>query len=106
LVVDAQGKNVGEEAVLPTSYNELATLMSVTGEDAIKHLMQRRTHLQFGFASVFTMLVVYFTFACIAAGTAPSAGLFVPMLLMGSCAGRLVRPSPRRRFCSCYIEMG
>jgi len=74
----------------PTSYNELATLMSVTGEEAIKHLFTRRTHLEFGWASVSTMLVVYFTLAALAAGSALSAGLFVPMLVIGACAGRLV----------------
>uniref|UniRef100_A0A061RFD9 Chloride channel protein n=3 Tax=Tetraselmis sp. GSL018 TaxID=582737 RepID=A0A061RFD9_9CHLO len=74
----------------PESYNELATLMSVTGEEAIKHLFTRRTHLEFGWGSVTTMLVVYFTLAAIAAGSALSAGLFVPMLVIGACAGRLV----------------
>lgn len=64
--------------------------MSVTGEEAIKHLFTRRTHLEFGWASVSTMLVVYFTLAAVAAGSALSAGLFVPMLVIGACTGRLV----------------
>eukprot|EP00873_Tetraselmis_striata_P043550 jgi/Tetstr1/463814/TSEL_008628.t1 len=80
----------GNDTMGPTSYNELATLMSVTGEDAIRHLFTRRTHLEFGWASVSTMLVVYFLMAVIAAGSAIAAGLFVPMLVIGACAGRLV----------------
>jgi chloride channel 7 len=64
--------------------------MSVTGEDAIRHLFTRRTHMEFGWASVSTMLVVYFCLAVVAAGSAISAGLFVPMLVIGACAGRLV----------------
>jgi hypothetical protein len=42
------------------SYNELATLMSVTGEDAIRHLFSRGTHREFGYAAILVMLVFYF----------------------------------------------
>ncbi|KAL3159050.1 hypothetical protein ABBQ32_011048 [Trebouxia sp. C0010 RCD-2024] len=72
------------------SYNELATLMYVTGEDAIKHLLSRGTHREFGYAALVTMLVVYFLGAVWAAGSAIASGLFVPMLLIGSCIGRIV----------------
>ncbi|CAL8466168.1 g5704 [Coccomyxa elongata] len=77
-------------ATVPTTYNELATLMSVTGEDAIKHLLSRGTHREFGYAALIVMLVVYFGGAVWAAGSAISSGLFVPMLLIGSCIGRIV----------------
>lgn len=59
------------------------------GEDAIKHLLSRGTHREFGYASVGTMLALYFFGACWAAGSAIASGLFVPMLLIGSCVGRL-----------------
>lgn len=72
------------------SYNELATLMYVTGEDAIKHLLSRGTHREFGYAALVTMLLVYFLGAVWAAGSAIASGLFVPMLLIGSCIGRIV----------------
>lgn len=36
------------------------------------------------------MLVVYFLGAVWAAGSAVASGLFVPMLLIGSCIGRIV----------------
>ena len=60
------------------------------GEDAIKHLLSRGTHREFGYAALLTMLIVYFGGAVWAAGSAIASGLFVPMLLIGSCVGRLV----------------
>lgn len=64
--------------------------MLSAGEDAIKHLLSRGTHREFGYAALFTMLVVYFLGAVWAAGSAIASGLFVPMLLIGSCIGRIV----------------
>lgn len=75
---------------IPKSYNELATLMSVTGEDAIRHLLSRGTHREFGYAAILCMLIFYFLGAAITAGSAISSGTFVPMLLIGACIGRLV----------------
>ena len=69
-------------------YNELATLMTVSGNQAIKHLLSRNTHLQFGFASLCTYFIIYYFGAAIVAGSCISSGLFVPMLLMGACIGR------------------
>ena len=60
------------------------------GEDAIKHLLSRGTHREFGYGALATMLVVYFAGAVWAAGSAIASGLFVPMLLIGSCVGRIV----------------
>ena len=60
------------------------------GEDAIKHLLSRGTHREFGYTALVTMLVVYFLGAVWAAGSAIASGLFVPMLLIGSCIGRIV----------------
>ena len=75
---------------VPKSYNELATLMSVTGEDAIRHLLSRGTHKEFGYAALICMLLFYFLGAAVTAGSAISSGVFVPMLLIGACIGRLV----------------
>lgn len=72
------------------SYNELATLMSVTGEDAIRHLFSRGTHREFGYAAMLVMLIFYFLGAAWTAGSAIASGVFVPMLLIGACIGRLV----------------
>jgi len=75
---------------VPKSYNELATLISVTGEDSIRHLFSRGTHREFGYAALVCMLVFYLLGAAITAGSAISSGVFVPMLLIGACIGRLV----------------
>ena len=61
-----------------------------TGEDAIRHLLSRGTHREFGYGALAVMLVYYFSGAVWAAGSAIASGLFVPMLLIGSCVGRIV----------------
>ena len=63
--------------LLPT---KVATLLFVTGEDAIHHLFSRNTHVEFDYGPLVTVLVVYFVLACWSAGTAVSVGLVVPML--------------------------
>lgn len=75
---------------IPSSYNELATIMSVTGEDAIRHLFSRGTHREFGYAALVVMLVWYFLGAAWTAGSAIASGVFVPMLLIGACVGRII----------------
>lgn len=75
---------------VPKSYNELATLVSVNGEDSIRHLLSRGTHREFGYAAILCFGVFYFVGAALAAGSAISSGVFVPMLLIGACIGRFV----------------
>ena len=60
------------------------------GEDAIRHLLSRGTHREFGYGALTVMLVYYFLGAVWAAGSAISSGVFVPMLMIGSCIGRFV----------------
>ncbi|XP_021349957.1 chloride channel protein C-like isoform X2 [Mizuhopecten yessoensis] len=72
------------------TYNEMATLMFGTLENAVKHLFSRDTHLQFGFASLLSTLVIYFIMICWATGTSVSCGALVPMLLVGGLYGRLI----------------
>ena len=52
--------------------------------------MSRGTHREFGYAAIVTFFVFYFVGAVLAAGSAVSSGVFVPMLLMGACIGRFV----------------
>uniref|UniRef100_A0A1D2A2N7 Chloride channel protein n=1 Tax=Auxenochlorella protothecoides TaxID=3075 RepID=A0A1D2A2N7_AUXPR len=87
---DADGPGGKGNITIPSSYNELATLMSVTGEDAIRHLFSRGTHREFGYAALVVMLVWYFLGAAWTAGSAIASGVFVPMLLIGACVGRLI----------------
>ncbi len=72
------------------SYSESATLFFGTGEQAVYHLFSKHTHRQFSYASMATMLVIYFFMACWSAGTYISSGLVVPMLLIGGLYGRMV----------------
>lgn len=51
-----------------------------TLENAVKRLFSRDTHLQFGFGSLLTMLVIYFLLICWATGTSVASGALVPML--------------------------
>ena len=85
----AAGGNHTAAAPLQRRYNELATLMHVTGEDAIRHLMSRGTHLEFGFGSIVAFLLIYGAFAALSAGSCIASGLLVPMLIMGACIGRI-----------------
>ena len=72
------------------SYSESATLFFGTGEQAVYHLFSKHTHKQFSYASMATMLVIYFFMACWSAGTYIASGLVVPMLLIGGLYGRMV----------------
>ncbi|KXJ16127.1 chloride channel protein D [Exaiptasia diaphana] len=72
------------------SFNEVATLLFVTGEKAIHHLFSRDTHFELGYAALFTVLAVYFLLACWSAGSAVSSGLVVPMLFIGGVYGRII----------------
>ena len=71
-------------------YSESATLFFGTGEQAVYHLFSKHTHKQFSYASMSTMLIVYFFMGCWSAGTSISSGLVVPMLLIGGLYGRMV----------------
>ena len=72
------------------AYSESATLFFGTGEQAVYHLFSKRTHKQFSYAAMSTMLAVYFFMGCWSAGTSISSGLVVPMLLIGGLYGRMV----------------
>ena len=65
---DSETPAEARNGTMPRSYNELATLMSVTGEDAIRHLLSRGTHREFGYAALVVMLVFYFGCAARGAG--------------------------------------
>lgn len=70
-------------------YNPTSTLSYGSGDDAIKHLLQRGTYGRFSYGPVLAFFGVYFVFACYTAGSAVSSGLVVPMLLIGACVGRV-----------------
>ncbi|CAI9742196.1 channel C-like [Octopus vulgaris] len=72
------------------TYNEVATLLFWTGEDAVKHLFSRETPFEFGYVSLCSVLPFYFLMVCWASGTAVSAGILVPMLFIGGLYGRTI----------------
>ncbi|XP_046549442.1 chloride channel protein B-like [Haliotis rubra] len=72
------------------TYNELASLLFGTLETAVKHLFSRGTHIQFGYATLFTAFPYFFLAVCWSSGTSVSCGPLVPMLLIGSLYGRIV----------------
>jgi chloride channel 7 len=58
-----------------------AAAAAVTGDETIKHLVSRGAHRRFSYQSLMVMLAWYFLGAAVAAGSAISSGLFVPMLM-------------------------
>jgi hypothetical protein len=53
----------------------------LAGDETIKHLVSRGAHRRFSYQSLMVMLAWYFLGAAVAAGSAISSGLFVPMLM-------------------------
>ncbi|XP_071490057.1 chloride channel protein C-like [Diadema antillarum] len=72
------------------SFNQVATLLFVTGEEAILHLFSRETHWELTYGALVTVLAFYFVMACWSCGPSISAGLVVPMLYIGGLYGRLI----------------
>lgn len=91
-ITDTHMPTNGTETVVRRTgaFSESATLFFGTGEQAVYHLFSKHTHKQFSYASMATMLVIYFFMACWSAGTYISSGLVVPMLLIGGLYGRMV----------------
>lgn len=71
-------------------YNEVASLLNVNGHRALQLLYSRRTHFQFNYACLLSVLPVYFVLACWTAGSAVASGIVVPMLFIGGLYGRMI----------------
>ncbi|CAG5121828.1 unnamed protein product [Candidula unifasciata] len=80
----------GSTLVYNGTYNELALLLFVSKEEAMKNLYLRNSHKMFGYGPLFVSLGVYFFMVIWAAGTSVAAGILVPMLLIGALYGRIV----------------
>ncbi|XP_022108381.1 chloride channel protein C-like isoform X2 [Acanthaster planci] len=80
----------GSIAFSNKSFNQVATLLFLTGEEAIQHLFSRQTHWEFSYVPLLTVLVLYFTMACWSCGSNISSGLVVPMLFIGALYGRII----------------
>jgi len=74
----------------PVSYSEpasaicrhlaVASLLFVTGEKAIRHLLSRETYSEFSWPVLLAVLGMYFFGVCYASGTSISSGVVVPQL--------------------------
>jgi len=71
-------------------YNDLASLLLVGAEGAIKNLLTRDQDTPFRMRSLAIALPVYFLGFTSMAGTSLPMGTFVPNLLLGALAGRLL----------------
>ncbi|XP_078073194.1 chloride channel protein C-like [Mustelus asterias] len=72
------------------TYNQAAVLLIENGYNGIVYLFRRGTHEEFGYAALFTALIIYYLFSCWTAGTAMACGLVIPMLYTGALYGRII----------------
>ncbi|XP_048452082.1 chloride channel protein C-like [Rhincodon typus] len=72
------------------TYNQAAALLFGNGQDGIVYLFRRGTPEEFGYAALFTTLIIYYLFSCWTAGTAMACGLVIPMLYTGALYGRII----------------
>ncbi|TKY54799.1 putative chloride channel protein CLC-g [Spatholobus suberectus] len=74
----------------PHHYNDLASLIFNTNDDAIKNLFSKNTDDEFEFISVFIFFIICFFLSIFSYGIVAPAGLFVPVIVTGACYGRIV----------------
>ncbi|XP_022938151.1 putative chloride channel-like protein CLC-g [Cucurbita moschata] len=71
-------------------YNDLASLIFNTNDDAIKNLFSKGTDSEFQFLSMLTFFVTCFSLSVLSYGTVAPVGLFVPVIVTGASYGRFV----------------
>ncbi|XAR66856.1 hypothetical protein NMG60_11013215 [Bertholletia excelsa] len=74
----------------PGHYNDLASLIFNTNDDAIRNLFSKNTDAEFHVLSMFIFFVTCFFLSIFSYGIAAPSGLFVPVILTGASYGRLV----------------
>eukprot|EP01136_Pigoraptor_vietnamica_P020276 Opistho-1_new@68945 len=70
-------------------YNELASLLQVSGHTAIRNLFVQGSYDVFSYRVLVTFFFVYFLLALITAGLSIPSGLVIPTVTIGSCLGRV-----------------
>ncbi|KAL4234642.1 hypothetical protein ACF0H5_006283 [Mactra antiquata] len=83
-------KNSNTTFLTNGTYNEVASLLFGTLEDAVTFLFSRNTHLEFNYPALFSVLPFYFIAVSWACSTAVACGALVPMLMVGAIYGRIV----------------
>ncbi|KAL0716434.1 hypothetical protein Bca4012_065756 [Brassica carinata] len=74
----------------PGHYNDLASLIFNTNDDAIKNLFSKNTDFEFHYLSVFVFFITCFFLSILSYGIVAPAGLFVPVIVTGASYGRFV----------------
>ncbi|BAT84816.1 hypothetical protein LR48_Vigan03g181200 [Vigna angularis] len=74
----------------PGFYNDLATLLLTTNDDAVRNIFSTNTPLEYQPMSLLIFFVLYCILGLITFGIAVPSGLFLPIILMGSGYGRLL----------------
>ncbi|KAI4348303.1 hypothetical protein L6164_009038 [Bauhinia variegata] len=71
-------------------YNDLATLLLTTNDDAVRNIFSSSTPSEFHTFSLLIFFALYCILGLITFGIAVPSGLFLPIILMGSGYGRLL----------------
>ncbi|KAF5739569.1 hypothetical protein HS088_TW12G00778 [Tripterygium wilfordii] len=71
-------------------YNDLATLLLTTSDDAVRNIFSSNTSNEFHPTSLLIFFALYCVLGLITFGIAVPSGLFLPIILMGSAYGRLL----------------
>lgn len=74
----------------PGHYNDLASLIFNTNDDAIKNLFSKGTNTEFHYSTILIFFVTCFFLSIFSYGICAPAGLFVPEIVTGACYGRFV----------------
>ncbi|KAM7268199.1 hypothetical protein ACFE04_010365 [Oxalis oulophora] len=71
-------------------YNDLATLLLTTNDDAVRNIFSSNTPSEFTIFSLLIFFALYCILGLVTFGIAVPSGLFLPIILMGSAYGRLL----------------
>ncbi|KAF7840176.1 putative chloride channel-like protein CLC-g [Senna tora] len=72
----------------PGHYNDLASLIFNTNDDAIRNLFSKNTDEEFSYSSMLIFFVTCFFLSIFSYGIVAPAGLFVPVIVTGASYGR------------------
>ncbi|XP_064986125.1 chloride channel protein CLC-a-like [Musa acuminata AAA Group] len=71
-------------------YNDLASLLYATNDDAVRNIFSTSTPNEFRSISLLIFFALYCVLGLVTFGIAVPSGLFLPIILMGSAYGRLL----------------
>ncbi|KAK7292026.1 hypothetical protein RIF29_07651 [Crotalaria pallida] len=74
----------------PDHYNDLASLIFNTNDDAIRNLLSKNTDDEFEYRSMLMFFITCFFLSILSYGVVAPAGLFVPVIVTGASYGRFV----------------